>query len=218
MVEGNIQGLNVQSVADALSESLRTRILQGDLPAGQKLTEARITSEYQVARTNAKAAIERLTAEGLLERDAHRSAQVATITPRRIRDIYFTRNVIESQAYRILARDREVPAAARAANQELAGATASDRSELVVDSDVRFHRALVDALGSERTTAAHMNLTNEMRLCMRQVQHHRLLGSDEIAEEHNAILAAIEGGQPELAARLGTDHLSRAEQILIANL
>lgn len=72
--------MNVHSLIDALSESLRERILTEDLRGGTQLTEGQVARAYQVARPTARAAIERLLHQGLLRRGA-RSPKVSPQRP-----------------------------------------------------------------------------------------------------------------------------------------
>ncbi|MEV7086208.1 GntR family transcriptional regulator [Streptomyces sp. NPDC093085] len=207
------------SLIDALVGELRDRILDGRLAGGTALTETEVAGGYEVARPTAKAAIERLVAEGLLRRDAHRSARVPVFTAEDIADLYFARTCLERQVMRQLAAGRLVPERARAAQAEIAELAGAERSTIAaVEPDVTFHRALVDALGSPRLSRAHGSVMGEMRLCMAQVQTYKLLRIGEIAEEHEAILAAIADGDMERADEALTFHLDRASRQLLSHM
>jgi DNA-binding GntR family transcriptional regulator len=200
--------LSVQSLTDALTTELRRKIFSGELVPGDSLAEVKIAEQYDVARPTAKSAIERLVSEGLLERAAHKTAQVPVMDIPRVHDMYFSRGLIECQAYRILSERKIVPPAAIQANQDLLNAT--DASELV-DFDVKFHRSLIDALESPRTSNAHGKLISEIRLCLAQVQINKLLDPGIIGTEHSSILEAIGAGNGDLAAHYGRVHLDHAE-------
>ncbi|MGO4750780.1 GntR family transcriptional regulator, partial [Streptomyces sp. 2MCAF27] len=100
--------LKATSLIDALVVELREQILDGRIVGGTALTETEVAKQYEVARPTAKAAIERLTAEGLLRRDAHKSARVPVFDADDIADLYFTRACVERQVMRELARRRSV--------------------------------------------------------------------------------------------------------------
>ena len=206
--------IEVVGVVDAVTAQLRVRILSGDIRSGAPLTEAAVSLAYGVARPSAKAAIEQLVASGLLVRTAHRSARVAAIDPDTVRDVYRTRTRLESAALRELAQTRVVPEAARAANAELL-AMPHGPDPATVDPDLRFHTALIDALGSERTSRMYRTVLDEVRLCMAQVQGRRLLDAAEIADQHAAMLDAVADGDGDLAAALLSVHLSSAEERLV---
>ncbi|GAA1960036.1 GntR family transcriptional regulator [Kitasatospora viridis] len=203
------------SLIDALVSELREQLLDGRLPGGTVLVETDIAGRYEVARPTAKAAIERLTGEGLLRRDAHRSARVPTFEAEDVADLYYVRTCVERQAMRELAQRQLVPAAAQEAQDEIRRlAEAQDSAVASVEPDIRFHRALIDALDSPRLSRTHASIMAEMRLCMAQVQTYKLLRVSEIADEHDAILTAITSGDPERAGQALTLHLTRASERL----
>lgn len=204
------------SLIDALVVELREQILDGRLSGGSALTETEVANQYEVARPTAKAAIERLTGEGLLRRSgSHKSARVPVFDGDDIADLYFARTCVERQVMRELAQRRLIPAAAHTAQGDIRKlAEVEDSTVDAVEPDVRFHRSLVDALGSPRLTRAHASIMSEMRLCMAQVQTHKLLRITDIADEHQAILSAIADGDPERADQALAAHLTRASEQL----
>lgn len=209
--------LGVVGVVEAVTARLRERVLGGELRSGTPLTEAFVSEEYAVARPSAKAAIEQLVATGLLERTAHRSARVAVIDPDAVRDVYRTRARIESAALRELASSRTVPAEAVSANAEILAMPAGP-DPATVDPDLRFHTALIDALGSERTARMYRSVLDEARMCMAQVQGRRLLDAAIIATQHAEILAALAAGESDRATSVLELHLSSARERLVEAL
>ncbi|MBU3537090.1 GntR family transcriptional regulator, partial [Alkalihalobacillus clausii] len=61
---------------EAIAQSLRADIVDARLVPGETLTETAVARRFGVARPTAKVAIERLVADGLLRREAHRAARV----------------------------------------------------------------------------------------------------------------------------------------------
>lgn len=206
--------LDVVGVVEAVAIRLRAEILSGALVSGAALTEARVSAAYGVARPTAKAAIEQLVAAGLLVRTAHRSARVVSIAADMVRDVYRTRSRLESAALRELALGRAIPQAAVDANAELL-AMPPGPDAATVHPDLRFHTAVIDALGSERTSRMYRSVLDEVRLCMAQVQDRKLLDADVIAGQHAAMLEAVGAGDGDLAAVLLAEHLASAEERLV---
>ncbi|MGW8484012.1 GntR family transcriptional regulator [Microbacterium sp. NPDC055903] len=206
--------LAVVGVVEAVTRQLRAGILRGELRPDAPITEARVAEAYGVARPSAKAAIEQLVSAGLLVRTAHRSARVVAIDADMVQDVYRTRARLESAALRELAAHGRVPVAAGDANGEIL-AMAPGPDPATVDPDLRFHTALIDALGSERTSRMYRSVIDEVRLCMAQVQGRSLLDAADIGAQHAAILDAVAGGDGERAAALLADHLGAAEQRLV---
>lgn len=211
------RGVVVTSLVDAVVEDLRNQVVTGTLPPGTPLTEADVAARYEIARASARAAIERLTGEKVLERRNHKTARVVELGPDEVRDIYRTRTYLESEVLRRLAARRTVPEAARAANAEIAALWA-DGSYAIVEPDMRFHTSLIDELGSTRTSAMYHSLAFEVKLCMAQLQGRQRLSPQIIVAEHARLLELIEAGDAEGAAALLDEHLARARELLAASL
>lgn len=203
------------SIVDAIATDLRNRVFSGDLGSGEALTETDVASTYEVARPTAKASIEKLVAEGLLDRGTHKTARVVDLGPESVRDIYLARAYLESEVLRRLARTRDVPEAAVQANGDIE-ALQSGAPLDVVEPDMRFHTSLIDAVGNERISRMYRSLVGEVRLCMVRVQSLHLLDTELILAEHRKILELIEDGQGEAAAELLDEHLGRARERLAA--
>ncbi|MGP7812077.1 GntR family transcriptional regulator [Glutamicibacter soli] len=209
--------LGVVSVVQAVIKSLRERIFSGELAPGTPLGEVDVAAHYEVARPTAKAALENLVASGLLTRNAHQSARVRVLSAADARDIYQTRAIIEAEAVRLLAGTGQVPEAALEANAQITALSNASPIE-IVEPDVRFHAALVQALGSPRTSAIYAQLTDEIRLCMTHVQDATLLSTRDIAAEHARLLELISARSRQEAAQALADHLQTASAKLAAHL
>lgn len=212
-----MSGIAVVSVVDALASELRERLFRAELQPGEQVTEASLAQRYGVSRPSAKAAIEQLVSDGLLQRTAHRSARVPELGAADARDIYRARLQLELGPVRALAVRAEVPPAAREANAMIR-TLGEGAAMAVVAPDVRFHTSLVDAYGSPRISKMYGSLAAEMRVCMGQVQGRQLLTVDRIASEHEQLLAAIAAGDPAQAERVLTDHLHGAVERLVSAL
>ncbi|WP_282837850.1 GntR family transcriptional regulator [Microbacterium flavum] len=209
--------ITVVSVIDAVTADLRRRILEGELEPDTALAEIEVAAAYDVARPTAKVAIENLVRERILERSAHKTARVIRLTPEDARDIYISREVVEAEVLRRLARTRQAPADARAANADIAALIDASPRE-IVEPDMRFHAALIDAVGSPRLSRTYNLLASEVVFCMSQVQGAQLLPTSLIAAEHARILELIEEGEGDAAAALLAVHIGRARELLAERL
>lgn len=209
--------VRVVSVVDAVAEDLRDAIMGGRLEPGTALTEAEVAGRYDVARPTAKAAIEKLVGESLLERRTHKTAHVRRLGPDDVRDIYRTRAYLEAEVLRRLALGRVEPPRAREANDRIRALPGGSALE-VVQPDMAFHSALIDALGSVRTSRIYRSLASEVTLCMAQVQGRNLLSTGLIVGEHDRLLDLIAAGDGDGAAELLEIHLGRARERLAAAL
>ncbi|MDV8147946.1 GntR family transcriptional regulator [Arthrobacter sp. B10-11] len=203
------------SIVDAIAADLRSRIFSGELGPGHTLTETDVATSYEVARPTAKASIEKVVAEGLLDRGTHKTARVVELGPDSVRDIYLARAYLESEVLRRLARTKEVPEAARQANRDIAALRTGAPLD-VIEPDMRFHTSLIDAVGNERISRMYRSLVGEVKLCMVRIQSLHLLDTALIQAEHQKILELIEAGQGEAAADLLDEHLGRARERLVS--
>lgn len=210
--------LSTSSLVDALCDAVRKRIIRGDITPGEKLTEARIASDYSVARTTAKACLERLTTLGLLRRTAHRTAVVPELGTDEITDLFFSRSAVERCAVSTLARDGKVPARALRAQDAIELAVKELNFDDQVEADIAFHSSLVDAVGSRRLSKMHELIMGEVHLTMGQYQAHRTTHPSSVAHEHAEILAAIEAADPGRAEQALAVHLQAAEDRLLARI
>lgn len=202
------------SIVDAVYNAIRDRILSGELDPSEVLVEQKTAELYGVARPTAKAAIDRLVHQGLLRRTANKSARVPALTMEDVSDIYFTRAAIESTVVAHLAERHSPLAAADAALAEFDRAAAAGVIKGVVDADIAFHQALVDAVGSPRMRRIYASIIGEAHLCMVLKQTHHLHSPQELAKEHRAIYEAILMGDATLARERLNAHLDSSARAI----
>jgi DNA-binding GntR family transcriptional regulator len=199
---------------DSLMMALRDEILTGALEPGTPLREAVLGERFGVSRTPVREALTRLTDLGLLERQG-RTLYVATPDPERILGTYNVRIVLEGEA-----------AAEAAANRQF--------GDLVkLEGLVRRDRALESPSDAERLTtnlefhaaiwaAAHnpvlVDLLNRLALHLTHAPHSTLSVGDRwerSLDEHEALVAAIDARDEDLARQLASDHMRAARELRI---
>src|SRR5256714_12387787 len=84
-----------QSLAAAVLERLRDKILSGELREGEQLRQDAIATEFQISRIPVREALSHLAAEGLITIVANRGAVVSALSPEEIMEIFETRAVLE---------------------------------------------------------------------------------------------------------------------------
>src|SRR5829696_3252000 len=95
------------AILDQLSsrtyETIRDRILQGELPAGKRLTVRELAESLGVSVTPVRDAFNRLAADGLVAVSPRRGTYVASLTTRDVRELYDLRIMLEPAAAEIAA-------------------------------------------------------------------------------------------------------------------
>lgn len=195
-----------------IADALRDDILATVIAPGAPVTEAAVAVRFGCARPTARAAIDRLVAEGVLLREAHRAARVPVLSRGDIAHVYDARSVVESAALDALARIGAVPPDAVAANRRLAAAP--DDAGFARD-DIAFHRALVAGQPNARLRRMHDSLMGEIELCIGQVDAHRLMSPRQIAGEHQGVLDAVVAGDPDAAAARVAAHIAGARDRIL---
>jgi DNA-binding GntR family transcriptional regulator len=210
-------GLEVQleSTAEQVAGAVRDAIIDGRLAQGTYLREAPLSQRFRVSRNTIREATQILVGEGLVTREMHRGAFVTRLGKEDIEDLYRVRRIVELAAVEHAAKgDRS---GLHAAVKDLGQASRDGKRADIIDTDLRFHRELVELMGSDRLGALYQSVEGELRLCL------ALVGSSyedpAIAlTEHEAVLAALDRGDAGRAEDLLAAHLHAAEQGLLEQL
>jgi DNA-binding GntR family transcriptional regulator len=187
------------STVDAIAAALRTRILDGELTAGERLRELELVEAYGVARHSLRAALRALAAEGLVTIEPNRGASVARLTGADIGALFELRTALELEAARLaLERHRgTLPKSVHDAVRLMAAVCAQPDPpwSTVVDAHDRVHGALVAAARSPRIERAYAALAGELRLFVIQIKPSWSL--ERMAAHHERLLADLEREGPE---------------------
>jgi DNA-binding GntR family transcriptional regulator len=207
--------LQPATVPDAIVGELRARIIEQVEAPGSTITESAVALRFGVARPTARLAIERLVADGLLRREAHRAARVPELSRDDIVDLFATRRLIESAALGALATAGTIPADALAAHRGLLEVARVDGGFAAADAD--FHRSLVAGQSSPRLARLHATLMGEIELCIGQVQAHHLVAVTDVVAQHQGILDAVIAGDATAAAERAGAHVDQTRAALLAH-
>jgi DNA-binding GntR family transcriptional regulator len=204
--------LKVTSVVDQAYVAIRDRIDDGRLPRGTRLHQEDLAAELGVSRTPVREALRRLAAEGRVELLTNRGARVADIDPDSMPEPYEARLVIEPGAAALAARRGLSAAQRRQLHAAIAGhrAAAGDiQRSFAANRD--FHLGLIEASGNklllqfaEHLWVARIGAT----IYERQAETVERMLLD--ADEHEAILDAVERGDARKAESLARKHVADA--------
>jgi DNA-binding GntR family transcriptional regulator len=197
------------STVQAAANALREQILDGHIEPGARLREAEFAERLGIARHSFRAATQILITEGLLVREPNRGVHVPVLEPNDLIDVFRLRTALELEAVRLVMATGEVPEEAEGSVRELSGVGDDAPWRSVVEPDMSFHRAIIDAAGSPRLARAYSSVQSEILLCLVQLRpyYHR---PAEVAAEHEELIAAIRAGDPSRAEELFRVHLAEA--------
>ena len=90
---------------DGVIAQIKRAIVLGSLQPGEKLTEARLSSELNVSRPTVREALGQLAQEGLLVQEPYRGLRVASLDDAALLDIAETRMALDMQAVSAILAD-----------------------------------------------------------------------------------------------------------------
>ena len=211
-----------RTLAQQLFRRISEAIIQGEFPAGSKISEPALAARYGVSRGPLREALYRLQERRLVTRVPHVGARVAPLELGVLQEIFIAREALEGMAAREAARNgtAEELAAIRAAHDAfvLAHTTgqAEPRSYIRGTADADFHFLVAQASHNPTLiTLLCTDLDLLLRFYRAQMQH--LVGRvPRVLVEHARIVEAIEERDQEMAEFHMRRHIAAARQALSA--
>ncbi|MDM7860860.1 GntR family transcriptional regulator [Alteromonas sp. ASW11-36] len=195
--------------ADKLFLQLRNDIVEGVIPAGQKLSENELSTTYQVSRAVIREGINRLESCHLVERRANVGARVVALSATGLVELYDVRESLEGMAARLAARhmsDDEIDELFALLTEH--HSTAKDGETYYQEAgDVDFHYRIV--LGSKNQQLIQF-LVNGIYHLVRMYRVQLGMAGPRVStayDEHLQIVKAISNRDEELAEMLMRRHI-----------
>ena len=203
-----------RTVKIMLVESLRDKILLGELVPGQHLRLEEIANSYEVSTMPVREALNDLEAEGLVTIFPHRRTIVTELSAQDLEDIYDIRVTLEAMAAR-LAVPRVTPEILDQLGQYIEEMDAHfTEMAVLIKLNHDFHLTLYKASGRRHL----VELTQMLRYRTRHYLHAYIadLGGMLLAQnEHREIVAACESGDADRAAEIISHHVIHVGRELI---
>ncbi len=182
-----------QSLPEVVRMTLRRRILNNELAAGERLIEANLAAEFGVSRTTLRSALMELKNDRLVEFLPRRGCSVARMSRAEIEDACFARYLLESGA---ACEDRAVIDDSLIASLEkeldaMAECVGAGDLAAIVECDTRLHGLLVEAGGRVRLTELWHALDGQMGALMRSSLEFQGGDLSEVVTRHQMLIDAI---------------------------
>lgn len=192
-----------------LLECLRTRVLTQALKPGDDLDEARLSDEFGLSRTPLREALRELAGEGYVELARNRSARVSEMNHSTLRDFFLAAPMIYGAVLRLAAAH-----ASPAQIDMLKSAQAAFRSALGTGdvaakalANTRFHAITGDMAGNIYLRPSFNRLLiDHARISMTFYDADASTQTSQAADQHDAMIAAIEARDADAAGQLADDH------------
>jgi DNA-binding GntR family transcriptional regulator len=181
------------SLPEAVSRTLRHRILNNELQAETRLVEASLAAEFGVSRGTIRDAMRDLQAEGLIEIVPRRYSLVTRMSIEDAEDVCFVRYVLEDASFDcgFGPNHAELVEALEAELERMSQAAGDDDLEALVQSDTRFHELLVNVGGRRRLKDLWSVLNSQMGAVMRVEMERQDIDLFESVRRHLPILEAV---------------------------
>jgi len=208
--------INVEPVANQVTEVLRQWILSGRLAAGQHIRQEAIAAELGVSRVPVREALFALETEGLLLRQKYKGAFVAEISLPEIRETYLLRDALESllfeQALPHITEDH-LRRAEEIIRRSVHAATPEDWMRL----NIEFHTTLYEPAQLKRTMQMLHGLLRhtDRYFRLQQAISPTLHGTSQQQQQHQHIVDVIRSGDGQAALQSMRQHIrGNADEVI----
>lgn len=202
-----------------IADKLRQEILSGGFLPGTALREIPLSEHFGTSRQSVREALRALADEGLVELQSRRGALVPKLSPRRTREIYTLRALIEPFALRSAMIEGRIKSAERAAiqaaYQHMVDVADCGNPYQLIEADMAFHWSLCSPSDHHMLLDYLDRLQSATRV---SIMHMKVYGSETESdvESHAPILRAVMASDADSAARALHAHITQnGEQLLL---
>lgn len=184
----SIESLQRTSLSDGAETALRSMIVDGRLPAGERLNEVHLAERLGVSRTPLREALNRLVTEGAIEARPGRGYVVKPLSIEEFEQLYALRPILDPAALRLAG----LPSFARISkleklNQKLRAARGADAA---IGLDDAWHQELLAGCPNQILLEMIAGITRRTRRYELALMREARLVS-QAGDDHERILAAL---------------------------
>ncbi len=225
--------LVTESLAKQISETIRQAIVEGDLKVDERLpTEPELADRFGVSRPTIREALKRLAAQNLIRsrrgpsggtfvnRPDSNEAQEAltnmtslltTMGEFDLSDIAEARRELEILCIRLAAERRNDSHLETMRNEISVQKNSALSDQDFCASDVRFHRAIVDASNNSMVQFMMTSVIEAVQPIVNLIVF-RFWDKEKTIAQHECILTAIEAGDADEAAKVLTEQMDDLQE------
>jgi DNA-binding GntR family transcriptional regulator len=204
------------TAADRVLVQIRTAIVDGDIPAGTKISEPELARRYDLSRAPLREALARLERCHLIERTPNAGARVVKLSIEGLRSLYQLREELEGLACRLAAEhmtEQEIAEVRALLDQHLSTQRVREGESYYQEAgDVDFHYRVI--LGSKNPYLINI-LSDELYFLVRMYRVQLGMNGPRVSrafDEHKAIINAIANRDGELADLLMRRHIAASKR------
>ena len=204
------------TIPDRIFSLIKEAIVEGDIPAGSKISEPELARAYGISRGPLREAIGRLEACGLVVRRPNVGARVVTLSSSQLIEIFHVREALEGMAARLAAQhmsDEEIADLRRLLGQHREQIERdTEHAYFQREGDLDFHYRIVQ--GSHNTRMINL-LCNDLYHLVRLYRYQFGMSSKRGPRafvEHEHIVDAIERRDAEMAELMMRAHIRASRE------
>lgn len=211
--------LRAPALDAAVYETIRDRIVSGDLRPGDPLVEAQLSTEFGISKTPVREALIALGRDGLVSQIPYHATRVATPKAEDIRQVCQLRTWLEGEitVEAALAEDRALVDALAANVADARGALAGKDLAAYVAAIDAFSDLLLAHSGNRFAIDVGERLRNFLAL-MANVAESTAGRRQRSIAEHAAIVDAIAAADPTAARKATAIHMQSIEKDALHSL
>ncbi len=207
------------SKKEAFYEDLKQRVLTLDLPPGHQLDEVLLSEEYELSRTPLREVLQRVSGEGYISLEAHRSATVSSMDLATMRSFFQSAPMIYAAVAR-LATEQATQDQIATLKKIQSRFRKSVQKDIVSDMSMlnhQFHEQLGVMAATPYLTPSLGRLLIDHTRMSHRFYRVRESGSrkriEEASQQHDEMIQSIEDRKPATTVELTIAHweLSRSE-------
>ena len=205
------------SLGESVYLELKGAIRDGAYHPGERVREAEIAARLGVSRTPVREAFRRLQSEGLLGFEPQRGVVVAELDRQHVTELFAVRQYMEGMAARFAAQ-HGTEAEIEGLGRILARARdATDDLRAFSQINWEFHHTIVAAARNRFVSQMFASLADSLAL-LRGARFIPPGREHEILNEHQAIVDAIAGRDPDGADEAAQHHVHQAVRAYLRSL
>jgi DNA-binding GntR family transcriptional regulator len=202
--------------SDTAYEQIKIDIVACLLKPGEQITEGELQERYSLGKATLRAALARLSQDGLVRSEPRRGYRVTPVTLRDVNEIFDTRLVVEPAAMKLAAgamTDHTLESLENAIRQTQKPETLRSATAFIV-ANKELRLAITRTTGNFRLLRTLSQLLDESD----RVLHLGYLYLDLtkiLSKQQEALLEAVRNGDGEAAEALSVRHIANTKRMLV---
>lgn len=182
-----------RTTAGSVAAAIRSAILEGRVPQGSALREARIATEMGISRAPLREALSSLTEEGLVVKVPYRGSFVASVSAKKVAEIAAVRCRLEPYAIELAIPNLVGRGRRRVARALTEMHVAADQGDLAmsIEAHMSFHRAFYELSQNSLMIDMWSSWETQLQLFL-STDHRQFENLHQVAEDHEKLLDIVD--------------------------